>query len=102
MTTINVGREFSRYPAGRLAKDGPHSGEAFREQWLRPPLARGEEVKIELDDALGYGSSFLEEAFGGLVRGAHKLSREFVLRTIHLITADRALQEEIVSYIKKG
>jgi hypothetical protein len=102
MTTINVGRDFSRYPAGRYEKDGPHSGQAFREQLLVPALMSGGEVRVELDDALGYGSSFLEEAFGGLVRGAQKFSRDVVLRAINLVTADRALKEEVVSYIQHG
>jgi hypothetical protein len=102
MTTINVGRDFSRYPAGRFEKDGPHSGEAFRERFLRPALAQGQDVEVELDDALGYGSSFLEEAFGGLVRGAQKISRDVVLRALRLVTTDRALKEEVLSYIKRG
>lgn len=68
MKTIQVARDFSRYPAGRFRKDGPYSGEAFRDRYLLPPLRQGEHLVVVLDGARGYGSSFLEEAFGGLIR----------------------------------
>ena len=67
-TTLNIAKDFSRSPAGRFETDGPFSGEAFREKLLRPALATSERVEVDLNGALGFGSSFLEEAFGGLVR----------------------------------
>lgn len=66
--TIDVGRDFSRFPAGRLRSDGRYSGERFREEFLVPALRKGGRVTVDLDGAVGYGPSFLEEAFGGLVR----------------------------------
>lgn len=64
--------DFSRYPGPRYRADGPYSGQEFREQHLGPALraaiAQGGVVIVELDDVAGYGSSFLEEVFGGLVR----------------------------------
>jgi hypothetical protein len=66
--TISIANDFSDCPAGRFKTDGPFSGERFREEWLIPALKKAEEVEVNLDGALGYGSSFLEEAFGGLVR----------------------------------
>ena len=69
---IRVAADFSRTPAGRYRTDGPWSGEAFREDHLAPALRGGnQKVIVYLDDVEGYGSSFLEEAFGGLVRGAN-------------------------------
>lgn len=65
---ILLATEFSPFPAGRYYTDGPNSGERFREEFLVPALKRSEPVVIELDGTLGFGSSFLEEAFGGLVR----------------------------------
>jgi hypothetical protein len=51
---------------------GPFSGEEFREELLEPALKQAIEQKhvltIILDGVSGYGSSFLEESFGGLVR----------------------------------
>ena len=68
MIKIKVVEDFSPSPGGRFRRDGPFSGEQFREDVLRPALITGEEVTIDLDGAFGYPSSFLEEAFGGLIR----------------------------------
>jgi hypothetical protein len=68
MKRINIGKDFSETPLGRYPSDGPFSGERFREEFLRPALTQCPEVTVKIDDAEGYGSSFLDEAFGGLVR----------------------------------
>jgi hypothetical protein len=72
MTIINIGKDFSRTPGGRRYSSGPDSGELFRERFLRPALEQaikqGDRVIVVLDGARGYLSSFLEEAFGGLIR----------------------------------
>lgn len=67
-TTINIVKNFSKYPAGRFRSDGDYSGTRFRDDILTPALQRFNIVTIEMDGTLGYGSSFLEEAFGGLIR----------------------------------
>src|ERR1700722_7271312 len=70
--TINIGQDFSRPPGGRRVTDGPKSGQEFRDRVLVPALRAatktGESVDVILDGPRGYLSSFLEEAFGGLVR----------------------------------
>lgn len=99
-TTINVGKDFSRYPVGRYLTDGEANGQKFREEFLIRNLVLGSSLIIELDDALGYGSSFLEEAFGGLVRAGFESSN--LLTSIQFITDDDSLKEEIVSYIKEA
>lgn len=66
--TIRIASDFSRFPAGRYTTDGPYSGQGFLENKLIPALKNSGSVKIVLDGTMGYGSSFLEEAFGGLVR----------------------------------
>lgn len=98
MMTINIAKEFSRYPAGRYFSDGPFSGEAFREVKLIPALNKGEKVRIILDGALGYGSSFLEEAFGGLVRNGFSAT-ELKSKLMFVSKEDPFLEEEIISYI---
>lgn len=60
--------DFSEFPGGRYREDGPNSGQRFREEFLAPALQEYQTVSVDLDGAMGYGSSFLEEAFGGLVR----------------------------------
>lgn len=94
---ISVARDFSMVPAGREVVDGPFSGERFRQQHLFPALKTGNQVIVDLDGTLGYGSSFLEEAFGGLVR-ADGFGREFLQR-LQLEASDRTLKTEIEGYI---
>jgi len=71
-TTIDIARDFTRTPGGRYISDGPFSGELFRDRLLVPALRKarqnGQPVVVILDGTRGYLSSFLEEAFGGLVR----------------------------------
>lgn len=67
----NIGKEFCDTPAGREKSDGDFTGEHFREDVLKvliKNLSKNEKLVIILDDAEGYGSSFLDEAFGGTVR----------------------------------
>lgn len=65
---------FSENPSGRYTTDGPNSGERFRNEVLVPALKTGMGITVSLDGALGFGSSFLEEAFGGLVRLGYRAS----------------------------
>lgn len=65
VTMIDVGKVFSPLPGGRK---GALSGERFRIDHLIPALETSDVVEVDLDNTLGLGSSFLDEAFGGLVR----------------------------------
>jgi len=67
MKVINV-VDFTEFPGPRERKFGDFSGEEFRETILIPEIQNGEEFAICLDNVFGYGSSFLEEAFAGLLR----------------------------------
>lgn len=95
---INVAKDFSRYPAGRYKDDGPFTGEHFREDLLIPSLHEYDKVVIELDGTRGYGSSFLEEAFGGLVRAGFDV--ELLKKKLHFSATDSSLIEEIEEYIE--
>ena len=99
-TRINIAREYSRFPAGRYRTDGPYSGERFRDEVLVPALRRGGQVEVELDGTAGYGSSFLEEAFGGLIR-KHVLSVTEAADRIRLVTSDDSLESEIRGYMQR-
>ena len=98
---IWVATEFSRHPGGRFKKDGPANGELFRKKFLVDPLRRGDTVVVHMDGARGYGSSFLEEAFGGLVR-REGLSREVVLDLLRIDATNSSLRMEIKEYIEKA
>lgn len=65
---IVIANDFSPSPIGRYRTDSETSGEAFRVDLLAPALRNFDHVIVDLDGTDGYGSSFLEEAFGGLVR----------------------------------
>jgi len=95
---INIASEFSRHPAGRYKTDGEFSGEVCRKKILVPALKRPERVIIELDGTRGYGSSFLEEAFGGLVR-EESFSETDLKNKIVFRSADPSLPEEIWGYV---
>jgi hypothetical protein len=75
-------------PGFRFASDGPNSGEEFRQSVLAPALrsaiARGSQLEVELDGVSGYGSSFLEEAFGGLIR-KRLFTREQLNRHLRIV-----------------
>lgn len=62
---IDVGKQFAVLPGGRKGERG---GERFRVDILVPALKESDQVEVDLDGTLGLGSSFLDEAFGGLVR----------------------------------
>ena len=96
---VSIARDFSRVPAGRYLSDGEVSGENFREKILRPLLAGEGEVIIDLDNTEGYGSSFLEEAFGGLVRIG--FSADILKARLKFVSEeDPSLIDEILGYIE--
>ena len=68
MKKISIGKDFSETPIGRYPSDSDFSGQRFRDDYLVPALNDNELVEVAIDDVEGYGSSFLEEAFGGLIR----------------------------------
>lgn len=96
---IDIAQQFSRYPAGRFQKDGPFSGELFRKKFLEPAFEKkdGSIVVINMDGARGYGSSFLEEAFGGLVRLG--IAKHELKDRLQINASNSSLQHEIFDYI---
>lgn len=69
MSDVNfsIAQKFSRYPGPRYQWQGPHSGETFRGQLVRLLRSHSGRIRILLDGTTGIGSSFLDEAFGGLI-----------------------------------
>lgn len=98
---IDIGRDFSPFPGGRVKTDGPYSGENFRERFVLPKLREGKTVVINIDSAEGFGSSFLEECFGGLVRAG--LSYQFLKDHLQVVYSKQAYSfyaDEIWKYIE--
>lgn len=104
---IEIGRHFTDDPSGRFYTDGDGSGEEFREEVLVPVLKglnNGDKLIINIDyNVKGYGSSFLTEAFGGLVKYGY-FSAEDVCEKID-IECNRKIfglyKKKIFDYIKK-
>lgn len=67
-----IAKDFSKSPGPRFIDEGKFSGESLREDHLlklvREALNNNSSLLIDLDGTNGYGTSFLEEAFGGLIR----------------------------------
>ena len=71
----SIAKSFSKYPAGRFRSDGDYSGERLRDEVLVPKLRELDPVVVDITGTEGFGSSFLEEAFGGLVRAGWSLGQ---------------------------
>ena len=92
MTEIyKIAEKFTKTPGGRFKRHGPFSGEEFRDNvlcgLLQEAVESGKTLTVELDGTAGYGSSFLEEAFGGLIRRG-LFSKESVKRHLKLSALD--------------
>jgi hypothetical protein len=101
---ISIADDFSKYPGPRYERDGPESGEKFRDTLLIPALknaqARGAVLTVVLDNVAGYGSSFLEEAFGGLIRSG--FTPETLRRHLNIVAETSRFQHHrvrVLSYI---
>jgi hypothetical protein len=82
--TISLAVDFSPSPAGRFPDDGPYPGAVFRDSLLLPAIKTSEMVIVDMKGTELPGSSFLEEAFGGLVRAGlteHLLRAKLQLRS---------------------
>ena len=101
---IHVREDFTEFPGGRYREDGTFSGEEFRNDFLIPALDNFDQVLVQLDGTAGYPSSFLEEAFGGLVRAGY--SRAALAKKLEIKADDphyrtyRGLAEKYISEAK--
>lgn len=102
MYEIDLGRDFSETPLGRTRRQGPYSGEAFREDILRPALVAHERVTVILDNATGLSTGVLDEAFAGLVRDGTLEEAEFWRRVLIVANRDPGLIHEIRSFVARA
>lgn len=99
MTAVSVAREFTVTPGGRYRRISEFSGEEFRQKLLEPAVRSGQPVVVDLDGVVGYGSSFLEEAFGGIVRTMGWQSRADFDRYVRIRTSKDSWRVEVDQYI---
>lgn len=71
-TIFKISEKFSATPGPRYITEGDWSGELLRTTILKrvvmEAISSGEKITIDLDGTAGFGTSFLEEVFGGLIR----------------------------------
>ncbi|GAA3923789.1 STAS-like domain-containing protein [Litoribacillus peritrichatus] len=105
MKILYIGKQFSDDPAGRYYTDGDGSGEEFREEVLRPLLKLNKPLTINIDENVeGYGSSFLVEAFGGLIKHGY-FESDYINRVLNLDFNDSDFEfyaRKIKQYIKEA
>lgn len=100
-----VARDFSRTPSARIVEEGKFPGTELRDKitpLIKKALKDGVGFVIDLDGAAGYGTSFLEEVFGGLIRNENFSYKE--LSKVLKIKSDEEpeLIEEIWEDIKEA
>lgn len=98
MYKISIAKDYTEYPGGRYTTDGKFSGEDFRDTILIPMIKKHQLVEVDLNGTAGYGSSFLEEAFGGLIRNG--FTHDEVAEQVRINTNRPGLKEEVLTYIK--
>ncbi|MBC69734.1 MULTISPECIES: STAS-like domain-containing protein [Acinetobacter] len=105
----DVGIKFHNRPIGRKLADGEFSGEAFRQTVLLPFFndvrAKGSKdvLVLNFNNVSMAGSSFLEEAFGGLVRAG--FSKSFIKDHLEIIVdweLKELISDRIYQYIDKA
>lgn len=109
MMRIDVASDFSPFPIGRFTpRDGEFTGQSFRERLLAPALrsvvGSNERVNVDIEGLITLGSSFLEEAFGGLVRESG-FTRSEVEKYVVIEFKDPSLKfyaDEIAKYIREA
>lgn len=102
--TVKIARDFSRTPGPRYMKEGKWSGEQFRTEKFynifSDAIENNKMVTVDLDGTLGYGTSFLEEIFGGLIR-EHHLDYDQIRKHLELISNEEPyLINDIFAYLK--
>lgn len=100
---INIATDFATTPGARFKKDGPFSGEEFREEFLEPHFKDPNDdsvIEVYLDGVEGYATSFLDEAFGALAR---KYTKALCLQRLKLFSDARKMYvEEAMKYINRA
>ena len=103
---ISIADVFTPYPGGRFPVGKNDSGQELRENVLFPELEKAikgnYKLILNLDGGAGFGSSFLDEAFGGLVR-IHHLKLDVLKGKLNFISKeDPYCVEEIWEYIENA
>ena len=101
---VNIAKDFSRTPGPRYIEEGDYSGESFVKDFFKPifdkAISLNQKIHINLDGTLGYGTSFLEEVFGGLTR---EYGKEKVINILSFVSNEEPyLVDDIMEYIDEA
>lgn len=101
---IKVSEDFATAPGSRYISEGINSGQEFRQKHLLPAVQKAigakEKLEVDLDGTSGYGTSFLEEAFGGLIREDGLQLRTLSDLLIIISNEEPQLLDEIRDYME--
>lgn len=96
---INIARDYSDFPAGRYKEDDHHSGDKFRDEFLIPNLEKKKKVIIDFNGVYACLPSFLEEAFGGLIRKG--IPKDVIDKYLSFADTDEQKYKDYISVIKR-
>ncbi len=103
---IKIAKEFTTVPGPRYIHEGKWSGEEFRTQkfyqLISGAIQANQSIVVDLDGTLGYGTSFLEEIFGGLIRIHHINYDDLVSRLEIVSNEEPYLIDDIAHYLKEA
>lgn len=107
MKVITIVDDFSRSPYRRkseevLAGEEDTTGEKFRKTLLTPALQTHDKVKVILTGYNRYARSFLDEAFGGLIREDGFTYQELQEKLIYEHATVKSIELLIDERIKKA
>lgn len=103
MYKILIYKDFSSTPFGRYVTDGPNSAERFRRECLVPAFSANQgPIEVDFNGiALAIGPSFLEEAFGGLIR-KEGIPKENVKKNLIVKSDMPFYKQQIAQFIDKA
>jgi hypothetical protein len=100
---FKIATEFSKTPGPRYIHEGPNSGELLRttkfHKLFVDAIQNNKMITVDLDNTAGYGTSFLEEIFGGLIR-EHHLDYNDIMKHLTIVSNEEPyLIQDIFSYL---
>jgi hypothetical protein len=103
---INIREEFGYAPGPRYIREGDLSAELFRREFLLPAMKKAIQEKViltvDVDGTAGFGKSFFEESFGGLIR-EEGLDYKDIVDHLEVISNEEVIhKEKIYFHLKKA
>jgi len=102
---IKISKDFSSTPGPRFIREGDFSAELFRKELLLPAITKAIKdnvvLTVDVDGTAGYGKSFFEESFGGLIRD-EGLAYDGIIKHLEVISEEESIHKEKIYYHLKN